>query len=302
MSGSGGVSTVVGAGGSVYVTTGGSDTIFGSRGGNDTVESGGTDTIALGRGDEVVFASGPAATIYPGVGSLLFVAGGGDYVLNPGNAGAQQHQTIYGGSGADDLRAGGEGSVLVAGSGNTTLSGGFGGLSVLYGGPGTDTLESLGTDEFPTDDTLVGGTGNTRFEGGAIAFGGPDSNDVFTPFATTIVEGNGREQVDIGLSSGAATVFGGKGVDTYYLNSNFLYLNPDFTTTGTLIPPKSIIGFKTGDVVAYDLEDGSSLSTALATEVKGSFGSTVVLNGASLTFFGHVATAADFEYVTRNMT
>lgn len=290
MSGTMGIITIVGANGNTYISSSGNNTMFGSVGGDDTLSSGGTDVVYLGSGNDTVFASGPSATINPGVGSLLFVAGSGDYVLNIDPSSFDGQQTIFGGSGNDRLSAGNGNSILVAGSGNTTLFGGSRGADILYGGSGRDTLNGLPID------TLIGGTGNTLFSSGTLEFGGLATSDYFQPFGATVVEGNGNEQVDIG-EFGSATVFGGKGLDTYYLNNNPYFSDPDYVPE-----PTSIIGFKPGDVVAYNLESGTSLSTALATEVKGSFGSTVELNGASITFFGHIATAADFLNVTKNLT
>ncbi len=281
MSGSKGVMSVNGANGV--------NTISGSTSGDDVIYSIGNDSINLGSGNDTVFVSGPSATIDPGVGNLLFVAGSGNYFLLSSSSTSNyvtSPQTIYGGSGNDNLSPTGRGSIVVAGSGNTTLSGGPQGLSTLFGGPGTDTLYSIGGD------TLVGGTGKTSFTGGNVEFGASATSDTFEPLGGLVVEGNGSEQVDMGNFDEADTVFGGRGLDTYYLATSSSEPNPGATY---------IIGFKPGDIVAYNLETGNSLSTAIATEVKGSFGSTVNLNGASITFFGHTATAADFVHETRNL-
>lgn len=285
MSGTTGVTTVPGANGSTFYDTSGSNVIQGSATGNDTVYSAGIDTINPGSGNTIVFASGSSATVNPGMGIVTFVAGSGNYLvnydLNP--------DTLYGGSGNNFLYGGGKGSIIVAGTGNTTLHGGSS-QNTLYGGSGADNFISSGSN------VLVGGTGTNSFAlgGNDTAFGGAKSNDIFAISAGSanpaiVVEGNGNDEVNIEFGSG--TVFSGSGSNTYLINT--FGAAPQTNVSSTI----SIVNFKQGDIIKYNFGEVSSASIA-AGETKGSFGSSVYLNGTRINFIGFTATEANFQYTT----
>lgn len=108
--------------------------------------------------------------------------------------------------GNDLLEGNGGDDELDAGDGDDTLNGGAGN-DLLFGGDGHDTLNGdEGDDELfgeAGDDTLNGGDGNDYLNGG----GGTDE----------INGGEGDDFIDIG-GSGVATVDGGAGWDTYFVD------------------------------------------------------------------------------------
>lgn len=108
--------------------------------------------------------------------------------------------------GNDLLEGNGGDDELDAGDGDDTLNGGDGN-DLLFGGEGNDTLNGdEGDDELfgeAGDDTLNGGDGNDYLNGG----GGTDE----------INGGEGDDFIDIG-GSGVATVDGGAGWDTYFVD------------------------------------------------------------------------------------
>ena len=101
-------------------------------------------------------------------------------------------QSLVGGAGRDNLRAGSASNVYIqAGSGNALLSADGGTSVTLFGGSGNDTLNSSGGSSV----TMVGGTGNdTMF--------GSSGNDLFLFTAG---------------SSGNATLYAGSGQNTLNL-------------------------------------------------------------------------------------
>jgi hypothetical protein len=139
--------------------------------GSGSVE-GGTSTVIAGTGKVTVFGATGAhpdqELVFGGSGALTFVAGSGAASVI---AGAGQ-VTLFGGSGGSTYLAGSTGSVgelLVAGSGNETLS--AAGTTVgntLYAG--TDTSGGGSNDWLvggSGNDTFVGGNGQTTMTGGA---------------------------------------------------------------------------------------------------------------------------------------
>ena len=72
-------------------------------------------------------------------------------------------ETIYGYAGNDTIESGSGDDIVYGGDGNDTITN-FGGNDYIDGGAGDDTIKSTASTSNPTNETLVGGTGNDYFE------------------------------------------------------------------------------------------------------------------------------------------
>jgi Ca2+-binding RTX toxin-like protein len=162
-------------------------------GGNDSVY---VDHEGAGEVSEKIMAYGDA---------------GNDYI-----EGANLADTLYGGDGADQIRAYGGNDVIWAGAGNDTL----------YGGDGSDDLKCEGGDDLAYgdgvnetgDDTVYGGDGYDSLYGGNgdDVLNGEADGDVVIGQAgwDTMLGGLGDDWFDAADGGGRDSVDGGAGVNS----------------------------------------------------------------------------------------
>lgn len=252
-----GGSYVVTANSTTYTAPGTSSTLTDPTSGYNLIASQGSDTITAGAGYDTVFASGPSASVTGGSGHLIFVSGNGNYSAGGGSG----TDTLYGGAGSDIFTGGATGgSVLVAGTGNTTLTGGN--ADVMFGGSGATTFNGSAKG----GDIMVGGTGQNTFNmtNGDAAFGasGTDSFNAGAGSAI-IVEGSGQETATFG--AGTAYVFEGSGTDS-------------ITIVAGMNGTDGIVGLKASDHITLKGYTNTQLQTALSTASTGSFGTAITFS------------------------
>jgi ELWxxDGT repeat protein len=177
------------------------------------------DTVTGGTGAATVTAGSGSVSMTGGAGSLLFVGGGGFSTVS-GGAGAV---TTFGGSGGGIFGGGAAGgSVLVAGSGNATLTGGGAG-DRLFGSGGHVVMVAAHGRE-----SLIGGSGSTTMTGGATA-----GAVIFTGGNATVTGG----------VAGGDTVVGGTGSLTMAIHNDALFAGSGNTVvTGGSTGADSVIG------------------------------------------------------------
>ncbi len=192
---------------------------------------GGTMLFLNGTWRSTVFGAGGAVTVNGGTGSGVFRTGGGGGELVGGSAGGNVlvagagASTLFAGGSGDALYAGG-GAMLVAGSGNESLSGGNStGADLYFAGSGSDLIHGSATGK----DTIYGGSGSaTMFAGtgtGGDIFGFQSGH----AGGSALVEGfsPGRDAIALqGYAAGTAQFVLGSAVFT--ANSTTLTL-PDGT-------------------------------------------------------------------------
>jgi Ca2+-binding RTX toxin-like protein len=154
-----------GAGAITYIGGAGPATILGGSG-SDTVLGGTGDLLVHGgsAGNNLMFAGAGAATLFGGgSGDVLFAEGSKGQALHAGGGNetlsgvlSLGHDTLYGGTGKDQLTGGFGNDTLVADTGSATMTGGFGqdvftfvkgqagGSDVVQDFSSADTLALLG--------------------------------------------------------------------------------------------------------------------------------------------------------------
>jgi serralysin len=185
---------------------GGNDSLDGGTG-NDYLDSGtGNDTIVGGAGNDTLIAAG-VATMHGGAGDdTYYVNNSADIVSEQTTPGIDDggHDTVYAsvsftlGNGVEDL-------WLTAAAGNADGTGNAL-VNIIHGNNSDNVL--LGMDG---DDSLLGAGGNDSLDGGT----GNDYLDAGTG-NDTIVGGGGNDTL---IAAGIATMHGGAGDDTYYVNN-----------------------------------------------------------------------------------
>jgi len=157
-------------------------------------------------------------------------------------AGSDGRDVIFGGLGADTIRAASGNDLIDGGDGNDNLNGGIGadvinggrgrdditggdGKDVLNGGRGNDNLAGNGKADHlrggDGGDTLSGGFGNdTLFGNGKDdkLQGGDGKDSLFGGFGNDTLFGNGKED-ELQGGEGKDSLFGGFGNDTLFGNS-----------------------------------------------------------------------------------
>jgi Ca2+-binding RTX toxin-like protein len=217
--------TTVSGGGTVRAvivrTFGGADSInFGNLdapqvllggSGADTIVAGGS--VTRGRPDEVRVFGGAGAdnitTPYGSGPSLSVYAGAGDDYVYVGSA------TVWGGSGNDQLIAGGWPNVFFGETGNDLLVGfaDDSGVNILFGGAGDDTLIGGFIDGVAVQtvsNLLLGGDGNDVLYAGYVS----DPSEGF--LAQNLLDGGNGDDLLVGTGGfgGVTTFVGGAGYDT----------------------------------------------------------------------------------------
>jgi Ca2+-binding RTX toxin-like protein len=219
---------------------------------------GGSTAVTVVLGDsafDAVTLSGLASdTVYAGSGT--------DDIANNGDAASQ----IFGGSGADTLFGGTGADTLTAGSGdNTWLEGGTGAGQNLVGGSGYDVIwdmNNIGSD------SLVAGTGNDYMQGyGSDTLDGGIGNDtLYGGTSSLLVSGTTAAGQENQLVSGSTastadslqggagddSLYGGLGNDTLTAGSGANWLLTDANQTsanGTLMEGDTLVGGSSSDTV-----------------------------------------------------
>ncbi len=217
-----------GSGKATVVSTVGHATINGQGGtqiwlgsGQDVVNSTGADTIIGGSGTASVIASAGNSFVFAGTGGLTYTGGSGATTLLGSATGTA---TLHGGSGSLVALAsnamiftGGSGAATVAAfAGSTTLTGG--GNSTVYGSGGAQTV-------FGGNNVFLGGpAGHNVLTGGggqSIILGGGDG-DVLTAGtgAGDVIEaGSGAETINAAGTAGAHKLYAGTGSDVILTGS-----------------------------------------------------------------------------------
>jgi serralysin len=250
LDGNAGNNTVIGgAGNDTVVSTIGNDIIAPEAGqnlvllgtGNDTVLSAGTDTVIGGSGSDTIAVDGAnadlvygntasltflggttASTVDGGGGSLFADGGAGGGLLAGGSAGSNQlvagsgSATIIGGGTGDALFADGTApDLLVAGTGNETLSGvGASGANVFFGGSGADLIGGgAGNEIFVPGSgtaTILGGGGADLYGfSNGFSSGGHDIVQGFSAAKGDAVTLAGYAAGEAGRALAGATIAGG---------------------------------------------------------------------------------------------
>jgi Ca2+-binding RTX toxin-like protein len=229
LSGADGNDTIVGAGSGGYAEGGaGADLIFGG-GGNDRIAGDGvflsTENSARPHSDSLTNQG-----YIPPVVSTLFgieaVIGHIDQYLDT-DGGASD--TIYAGSGNDQVAAGQGDDIVFGGPGNDTIDGGSGndeihdaeGINSVSGGAGDDRMYGTGLFGGAGNDTLTGSSssgeaGDDLLVGGVVP-SGLDGGDG----ADTLIGADGVNDILRG-GPGADVLDGGDGANTYFVDEGDL--------------------------------------------------------------------------------
>ncbi|MEZ5843275.1 MAG: hypothetical protein R3D27_06015 [Hyphomicrobiaceae bacterium] len=199
------------------------ETIF-SGDGNDTINGGdGNDRIAGGGGSDTLDGGNGARDIvdYTLLSNNVTVTLNGSTLVTVTVAGGQNDQirnfeSVFGGSGDDNLTGDGLANILVGNDGTDTLVG-MAGNDVLDGGAGSDTLIGGDNDDalrFDSDDLLSGGNGNDYAVVGDQS--GPGVAMAFTQAMSieTVLGGAGGDDFDGSGMSGRITLYGRGGADS----------------------------------------------------------------------------------------
>ena len=160
--------------GAVTVAAGGGHNAILLGNGNDVVTSTGDDTIIGHSGSETVDASGAGADFVRGNSSHLLFAGGMGGATILGGTGSDTYfgaiggvsggQMIVGGTAGNNALFAGDGAATLKGGGNNDQLFGYGGKGqVLIAGTGNETLSAAFTSG---NDTLQAGSGNSQLIGG----------------------------------------------------------------------------------------------------------------------------------------
>ena len=120
---------------------------------------------------------------------------------------------VYGGAGNDTIESGYGDDTVYGGDGNDTITNSRGN-DIIYGGAGDDSIESTSSNSNPTNETLIGGTGNDIFQdmdtgNETYIFNKGDGNDVITNY-------NGNDTIKFGEGITLENIkFHGEGSDLY---------------------------------------------------------------------------------------
>lgn len=206
----------------------GNDLLFGQNG-NDTLMGGaGNDELQGGAGNDQLDGGTGDDRLFGQIGNDVMNGGDGNDVMLGFTASNDAKQTLAAGESDDDLMYGGAGDDFMQGGlGSDQLWGGIGN-DELQGGDGNDALYGEdGNDRLfggSGDDILYGGNGDDLIVGGvasneaALSTGISDNNFLYGGAGNdTILGGNGHDFIDGG--AGADNMEGGKGDDTYLVNS-----------------------------------------------------------------------------------
>ncbi len=172
--GGAGAGTFVGGNTAVLVFGGaGGGTIFGGSGGGQFFGANAATVIEVGTGASTVTASDGNAVFLTGSANNLIAAGGGNVTLVGGTSGG--NNTIFAGSGADQLGGGLGNDDFLAGNGRATLSGGGGANLYSFvngqaGGADVITDFHRGTDRLSLQG--YGGAAASQALAGAVHSGG----------------------------------------------------------------------------------------------------------------------------------
>ena len=205
--------------------------------------------ISLGSGAQNLGLS----TVYGGTGSDTFtqldgftnnislIGGGGNDSFNIANLGELSADSIYGGAGINTLQIATASTITdssfaqvsriqalqLISSSSVTLGAiaQTAGLSTIYGGTGTDTVDG---SAFGNDFEAIGTGGNNYFTGGAnnrvTLLGGSGNNTLISGYHNhnLITAGDGTNLISASLSGGFDTITAGNGNDTILISSGGL--------------------------------------------------------------------------------
>ena len=293
--------TFIGAGGATTVFSGGAGSIYyGGSADSTLIQGSGQDTFYSGSGNAVVYGGSGNGLAYGGSDNLAFIGGSGEETV----IGALGNNTVYGGSQA--ITAYGNGSGLYEGgtSGQNTILSGLG-SSTLVGGGDTDLLVALGSSNDLLvagsgqdtltgtnslgDNTYIGGSGNTLIAAGpghSLVIGGSGYDTVYAGSGggdLTYFGTSGSDEVigsaiadTFAVGSGNETLIGSGGTDTYVLNAGH---------AGGMI---TIHDFKVGvdQVALFGYAATEVNKTEAAATVSGGSTSLAFSDGTRMTFVG----------------
>jgi Ca2+-binding RTX toxin-like protein len=204
------------------------DLVMGGDGNDTLYGAAGDDELNGGTGNDILDGGAGVDKMFGGVGNDQMWGGDGNDIMVGFAPSNDSKQTLATGETDDDLMVGGAGDdLMLGGLGNDQLWGGVGadelqgndGADALYGEDGADRLFGGAGN-----DTLYGGNGDDILIGGAasneaaLAAGVMDSNFLYGGAGNdTLLGGIGSDYLDGG--AGADSMEGGRGDDTYIVNS-----------------------------------------------------------------------------------
>ncbi|MBC7635737.1 MAG: hypothetical protein H7251_09060, partial [Acetobacteraceae bacterium] len=277
--GGGGRATVVGGGGTATINSPGNSQLWlGSN--TDVVNSSGADTVIArtgaatvnaAAGNMFVFAGSGALDFHMGVGISTVLGASGPVILRGGVGSvialAYAPMRYIGDQGADTIAAFGTASALnaVGGSGRALFLGGPSGHNSITGGTGTSIMFGGGDGDVLTagtgaGDTIKGGTGAETIS----AAGTRGIHKFYAGSGPNLIR-TGDNNTSVLLSTGAATIVAGAGIDLYAFTSGN---HPDvliqnFKSGSDYL---SLIGFaagEAGNAIARSSTSGGSQSLTL---------------------------------------
>jgi hypothetical protein len=283
----------------IAVGSGGTDIIIGSTlaagSGADTLTGGAgiADIQGLGKGDVVDFAGQTGnATINATEGNIAVTLGGGPATVYGGLGdtvnfgsvsqyadGTAGKQTIAVGSGGIDLVIGstviGAGDTITGGSAALNYNPGIGGdLINLAGSTGSATVNAVGADMGPVNDTVIAGNGGDSVwggEGDRIGVGtGASGTDLFTH--TTTISG---AAIGFGTNDAAVAATYGGTAGAVTVNSAVVGVSSAQVSVGGFAENKGI----PTDFIFYPGESSGTSAAIVATSTQ------VTINGAASTQF-----------------
>ena len=158
-------------------------------------------------------------------------------------------ETIYGYAGNDTIESGSGDDIVYGGDGNDTITN-FGGNDYIDGGAGDDTIKSTASTSNPTNETLVGGTGNDYFEDKdagdeTFIFNLGDGNDL-------IYNRGGNDTIRFGAGITQENIkFHGEGSDLFIT----------FKDTTDSIQIKSFVNSSSYRIENFEFSDGTLLTS-----------------------------------------
>ena len=184
---------------------------------NEAIET--INLVAGGNNDMDVAGTDESDWIVSGNGNKIIDAGTGDDLIQVGwgDAGAEGEQTVNAGAGNDEIYADGGINVLNGDAGSDTIFVENTDNNTLNGGVGNDRLEVYGTGH-----ELNGGAGNDilTVHGNGNTLNGDAGNDVITVYDGTqiISGGSGNDTITV-IGGNQHAIAGGEGSDTLTITS-----------------------------------------------------------------------------------
>lgn len=254
------------AGNDIISAKTGDDIVYGGDG-NDTINGeDGNDTLHGDDGSDVINGGNGNDSIYGGLGADTIDAGAGDDVISGGDA----NDVIYGKAGNDNISAG---------DGDDIIYEIYGGIDIISGGNGIDTLDYSGAASYNVTVNLTTGAQSDGYSSGASSDTltgienviGSSGSDTLTgdSLANVLQGGNGNDSLygkggndtlkgDSGTDTlrgedGDDYLYGGSGLDTLYggLGADVFV----FEIASAFANIDAIKDFNTGQVDKIDIKE-----------------------------------------------